>query len=189
MKTIKITFLALALSGYAATAQDTKTDKHTLEIKIPEVAILDIESTGESNAISLAATAPIEAGNALDFSKALNTDLWINYSSIVGKKSDPTREVTVQVTSGTIPSGIEILVAAAKDAGQGEGKVGSPVDELILSTAPQKIITEVGSAYTGNGPKRGHNLTYKLQQKKDAYGEIDFDQSGSLTVVYTLSDK
>ena len=185
---LKITFLALALGAYTANAQDTKTDKHTIDIKIPEVAILDLETTGKSSAITLEGTAPTEAGNALDFSKVSNSELWINYSSIIGKKTEPSREVTVQITTGDVPTGLEILVEAAKDAGKGEGTVGTPAGQLTLSTAAQSIVTGVGSAYTGNGASAGHNLTYKMQLAKGKYGDIDFDQSGSITVTYTLSD-
>lgn len=184
----KLTILALAFGGFSAVAQDTKTDKHTLDIKIPEVAILDLETTGKSGAIAMEGKAPTEAGNALDFSKAINSELWINYSSIIGKKTEPSREVTVQITDGDVPSGLEILVEAAKDAGKGEGTVGTPAGQLTLTTAAQKIVTGVGSAYTGNGANAGHNLTYKLQLATGKYGDIDFDQSGSITVTYTLSD-
>jgi hypothetical protein len=188
MKTIKITFLALALSGYAATAQDTKTDKHTLDIKIPEVAILDIESTGKSSAILLEAKAPTEAGKALDFSKSVNADLWLNYSSIIGSKTEKERVVTVQVTDGTLPSGLLVTVEAGKDNGGGEGRVGAPVGLVKLNGEAQQIITGVGSAYTGNGARKGHRLTYKLSAIEGEYEKIDFDQSGTVTVTYTLSD-
>jgi hypothetical protein len=184
----KFTILALAFGGFSAVAQDTKSDKHTLDIKIPEVAILDLETTGKSGVIAMEGQAPTEAGNALDFSKAVNSELWINYSSIIGKKTEPSREVTVQITDGTVPSGLEILVEAAKDANKGEGNVGTPAGQLTLSTAAQSIITGVGSAYTGNGANAGHNLTYKLQLATGKYGDIDFDQSGSITVTYTLTD-
>lgn len=186
---LKFTILALAFGGFSAVAQDTKTDKHTLDIKIPEVAILDLETKGSSSAITLEGVAPTEAGNALDFSKAFNSDLWINYSSIIGKTSDPSREVTVQITDGVVPSGLEISVEAGKDAGKGEGTVGTPVGKLTLSGAAQSIVTGVGSAYTGNGANAGHNLTYKMQLVAGKYGALDFDQSGSITVTYTLSDK
>lgn len=185
---IKVTILALAFGAFSATAQDKNTDKHTIDIKIPEVAILDLETTGQSGVIALEGTAPTEAGNALDFSKATNSELWINYSSIIGKRSEPTREVTVQITTGDVPSGLEILVEAAKDAGKGEGTVGTPAGQLKLSTSAQKIITGVGSVYTGNGANAGHNLTYKMQLATGKYGDIDFDQTGSITVTYTLSD-
>ena len=185
---LKLSAFVLAMNGFAAIAQDTNVDKHTIDIKIPEVAILDLETTGSSSAISLSADAPKEAGMALDFSNAVNTEIWINYSSIIGSKTEPSREVSVQITSGDVPKGMEIFVEAAKDAGLGARKVGSPAGQVSLSTSAQKIITGVGSAYTGDGAKSGHNLTYQLKAASGAYGDIDFDQSGSITVTYTLSD-
>jgi hypothetical protein len=188
IKSFKLSILALTFGTFSAAAQDKNNDKHTIDIKIPEVAILDLETTGKSGVIALEGTAPLEAGNALDFSKAINSELWINYSSIIGKKTEPTREVTVQITDGNVPSGLEISVEAAKDAGKGEGTVGTPAGALTLSTSAQKIITGVGSVYTGNGANAGHNLTYKMKLATGKYGDIDFDQTGSITVTYTLSD-
>ena len=186
---LKFTLLAVAFGGFTAVAQDSKTDKHTIDFKIPEVAILDLESSSKSSSIGLSAEAPNEAGNPLDLSKAKNADLWLNYSSIVGKKSDPSRDVSVQITTGDVPSGMEILLDAATDAGQGEGVVGTPTGQISLSTSAQTIISGVGSVYTGDGVKRGHNLTYTLQLASGKYGDIDFDQTGQIVVTYTLSDK
>jgi hypothetical protein len=185
---LTITILASMLATAGAYAQDTNTDKHTVEIKIPEVAILDIESSVKSNAIALAPTAPNEAGNSLDFGKAINSDLWINYSSIIGSKSDPSRDVTVMVTEGGIPEGLELLLEAGKDAGKGEGRMGDPTGQISLSGSAQKIITGVGSAYTANGPNVGHNLTYRLKAKDGGYASLDFDQNNTVVITYTLSD-
>lgn len=185
----KLAALGLALSTTSVFAQDTNTDKHTIDIKIPEVALLDLETSGSSSALSLAGTAPTEAGNAIDFSKAQNSDLWINYSSIIGSKTEPSREVTVAITSGSVPDGLNLTVEAKADANKGAGKVGTPsASALTLSGTAQKIVTGVGSAYTGNGANAGHNLIYKLALDSGSYEKLDFDQSQSVTVTYTLTD-
>ncbi|MBK8500964.1 MAG: hypothetical protein IPL46_01500 [Saprospiraceae bacterium] len=57
----------------------------------------DIRFTGEG---------PREAGMAVDFSNQTNADLWINYSSITNKKTEPSRDITVQITSGKVPAGM-----------------------------------------------------------------------------------
>ena len=169
-------------------AQDTEQDSHSLTIGIPEVALLDIESV-TSNSISLNATAPTEAGEKVVFNQS-NSDLWLNYSSIVGKNSS--RDITVQITDGDVPSGIDLTVVAASYEGDGEGTMGE-VDSESITLDDKKastIIKGIGSAYTGNGAKQGHNLTYKIAQNddKDAYSELNFEESTTLTITYTLSD-
>ena len=169
-------------------AQDTNEDSHTIAIGIPQVALLDIEST-TGTTISLTATAPTEAGEKVVFNQT-NSDLWINYSSIVGSES--TRAVSVQITGGAVPDGLALSVVAAEDVNQGEGTTGTASAEIVLSNenAPN-IITGVGSAYTGNGANKGHNLTYKIAQDNeddDAYSKLRFDQSPTITITYTLSD-
>jgi len=81
---------------------------------------------------------------------------------------------------------------AAKDAGQGDGTMGKANNTaIVLSTSSaQNIIDGVGSAYTGNGANKGHNLTYSLTQKaaSGSYADLDFNQSQTVSITYTLSD-
>ncbi len=191
MKLKNLLFAALIVfTAKASFAQDTNTDTHTVTIGIPEVALLDLESA-TGTAITLNGTAPSEAGEAMVFN-AKNSDIWINYSSIVGSKSDPSRNVTVQITDGQVPDGLVLSVVAAQDAGKGDGTMGkAEKDAIALSTKKaDKIIDGVGSAYTGNGANKGHNLTYTLtlDSSKGSYAKVDFDQAQTLSITYTLSD-
>lgn len=186
---LKLTFSILLTSvGFLTFAQDSKIASHTVQIVIPEVALLDLETSGSSS-ITVTAVSPTEAGNPLDFTTATNSNLWINYSSIVGSSSDPSRTVSANITTGTIPGGVDLKVVAASDAGQGSGTVGTTASALTLSSSAQTLISGIGSAYTGNGTSKGHNLTYTLAAKSGDYANIDFDDSpASVTVTYTLSD-
>jgi hypothetical protein len=191
MKLKNLLFAALIVfTAKASFAQDTNEDTHTVTIGIPEVALLDLESA-TGTAITLNGTAPSEAGEAMVFN-AKNSDIWINYSSIVGSKSDPSRNVTVQITDGEVPDGLVLSVVASQDAGKGDGTMGvAEKDAIILSTSKaDKIIDGVGSAYTGNGANKGHNLTYSLtlDSSKGSYAKVDFDQAQTLSITYTLSD-
>jgi len=158
---------------------------HTVEIEIPEVALLDIEGGN----ITLKGTAPTEAGNKVEFNQT-NNALWINYSSIIRNKGS--RKVTVAITDGEVPEGLELSVQAAAYSGNGEGTTGSVKDKAIKlkGRKAKTIITAIGSAYTGNGVNNGHNLTYKIAQsnKKDSYSKLRSDQSQTLTITYTLID-
>lgn len=184
---LKTIVAGLTICSVSAMAQDTNKDKHNIDIKIPEVALLDIEAKS-STTLTFEGKAPTEAGLAIEFGTDANKDLWLNYSSIVGSKTEKSRDVTVQITSGTVPNGLSIEVAAEKDAGGGAGTVGTPAGTLTLSSAAQKIITGVGSCYTGDGTTKGHNLSYLVKLDNSKYGDLDFDQSGSVEVTYTLTD-
>jgi hypothetical protein len=190
MKIQKLIFAAVLVvtTSTSMFAQDTEKDTHTLTIEIPEVALLDIESNN-SNAITLNATVPTEAGEKVEFNQT-NSDLWLNYSSIVGKNSS--RQVTVQITDGDVPSGIDLTVVAKKYEGNGEGTIGEVVEKAIIlnDKKANDIINGIGSAYTGNGATNGHNLTYKIAQSddKDAYANLNFEESTTLTITYTLTD-
>jgi hypothetical protein len=171
-------------------AQDDNDDVHNVIIQLPEVALLDLEAAAGTS-ITLAPKAPNEAGQALDFSGETNSDIWINYSSIVGSKKEPSRDIMVQITAGSVPEGLQLTVAAGEDAGMGDGKMGKPLAPVVLSKISQKIITGVGSSYTGNGVAKGHQLTYSLalDEKKGSYEKLDFDNSNTLAITYTLTDQ
>lgn len=159
-------------------------------VRIPEVALLDLEGKrGED--IRFTAEGPREAGMAVDFSNQTNNDLWINYSSITSKETEPTRDITVQITSGSVPSGMILEVTAGRDAGRGGGQVGTPTGTIQVNHTAQSIISGVGSAYTGHGVSKGHQLSYRLSlsTEKGSYSQLDLDQSNTVAIMYTLTDQ
>ena len=191
-KTFQFTLALIVLMGVTTQtlfAQDTNVDAHDITISIPEVAILDIEPSA-STAITLAPVAPTEAGDAIDFSTATNNALWLNYSSIIGSVTEPTRKVTVAITSGTVPGGMLLKLLAAADAGNGDGTVGAAAGQLTLSGTAQDLLTGIGSCYTNTPENNGHQLTYSLELDAavGSYANLDFDDATTLTITYTLSD-
>lgn len=188
--------LLLTFTSSMLVAQDGKIASHTVDISVPNVAILDIEPA--NNSITLGAAAPTEAGDAFDFStNASDNTLWINYSSTVGSITNPlnneeliaqTRRVTVQVI-GVVPPGMILKVQASEDAGNGNGAVGTPVaDALTLSLLPQDLITNIGTCYTGTPEQNGHNLTYTLESDENNFSALNLASNTTLTVSYTLTD-
>lgn len=191
MKNLKIkltmSLVAIAISA-TLSAQDTKTDNHTVTISIPEVALVDIEPSGNKN-ITLGFTAPIEAGESI-IPSASNTTLWLNYSSIKSVAA-PTRNVSVKLD--TVIPGIDIHVTAAGPTGAGAGLLGTPSAQLTLSAIDQPIVLGIGSAYTGNGTSNGHNLTYALAAGSTpggvaAYADLQATATVTAKVTYTISD-
>ncbi|MBN1821848.1 MAG: hypothetical protein JXR31_14735 [Prolixibacteraceae bacterium] len=189
----KITRLILSiciltyLGGSKAYAQANKSESHNISIEIPEVALLDLE-TNSSSSISLSPVSPNEAGNSLDFSNAFNSQIWVNYSSIVGS-SIPDRKVSAFV-EGAIPDGVKLSVSASSYSGNGGGKLGTPVGKVFLSEQIQDVITNIGSCYTGDGVNNGHLLTYslELENEESGYASLNFDNSTTISITYTLSD-
>jgi len=187
----KIFFAAvIVLSANAAFAQDTNEASHYVTINIPEIALLDLEVASGTTTITLAGTAPDEAGLPMTFEDetAKNTTIWMNYSSIIS--GELLRNITVAITNGDIPSGLKLTVLASAAAG-GAGTLGAASDELTLSDAEQSIVLGIGSAYTEDGAAKGRNLTYQLGYATDAatdYADLDFSNSGDLTITYTLSE-
>lgn len=77
-------------------------------------------------------------------------------------------------------------------SGNGDGYLGSPQNNsnngIKLGSDNKKIIEDIKTCYTGNGAGNGHQLVYSLQLKNNKYEDIDFDESATLAVLYTISD-
>lgn len=188
MKSLHFSFLfvfALFLSVQMSAQVDNNVATHTLIISIPEVALLDIEG---GTSVTLTAVAPTEAGNPLNLLGTTNNTLYLNYSSIIGAAPDNVRKVSVAVTNGTLPSGIDLKVTASAATGDGAGTKGSPGSQMTLSNTAQDLITGIGSCYTGDGSGKGHQLTYVLTENSANYANLNFSTTHSLTITYTLSD-
>lgn len=188
----KLFFAAvIVLTANASFAQsDSKVAFHLVTITIPEVALLDLEAA--STAITLAGTAPTEAGDPMTFgAAATNSTIWMNYSSIV--KGALLRNVSVAITNGTVPTGLKLTVLASEAATNGAGTKGTALATAhTLTSTSTSIVSGIGSTYTGNGASKGRNLTYQLGYATNAatdYANLKFvDTAAPLTITYTLSD-
>lgn len=178
-----VSILGLSIGAYA---QDSKTDNHTITVNIPEVALLDIETAGTRN-FTIDFEAPTEAGLALK-TMSNNTDLWLNWSSIVtdGAGTDPSRAIKVKMNA-TI-TGLDIKVQPGSITSDGEGTKGTIVGSaLTLSTTDQDLVTAIGSCYTGSGSSKGSNLTYSFAPTSGGYADLKKTNT-TLTITYTLTD-
>ncbi len=177
--------LVFGLSAYSVIAQDVVSGQHNVAINVPEIAILDIESTDAPN-ISFALDASgVEAGDQFIIDEE-NSDLWINYTSLV---IGPSNEKNITIT-GEVPGvvGLVISVVASPHTGSGGGDFGTPTSVVVPSTTPTNIITGIGSAYTGDGNTNGHNLTYYLDFNGNFEDLNSNDATSTISMTYTITD-
>lgn len=189
MKRFIIYFLLAFLINASVWAQDGSNDQQTVQIVIPEVAIIDLEAVSGTS-ITLSVDAPTEAGAPVSFANAVDSSVWLNYSSIIGSHTEATRAISARISSGSVPSGMKLVVVASNDAGNGDGKLGSSSGEVTLSSINQTVVSGIGSCYTGTGASNGRRLKYqlKLNEAGGSYASIDFDESTTLTITYTISN-
>lgn len=171
-------------TAFTASAQDNNTDNHQITVSVPNVALLDLETSGTRNfTASFVQPTPLEAGQKLS-APADNSDLWLNYSSVLPNSGVTSRKVNVKV-SALIP-GVTLQVVA-RASSTGFGTLGRPTSTVTLSTADQPIIEGIGSAYTETGAAKGHNLVYSFQAQDADYANLRANNT-TVTVTYTLSD-
>jgi len=182
-----LAFLTLFICVYA---QDATEANNNVSIDIPEVAIMDVESEG-SPSISLVVQAPSEAGNMIDLTAAVDSSLWLNYSSVRSQAVESSRAIYAKVISGSVPSGLRLRVKPQPYSGSGDGNLGLPsngINGRILVATDRKIIRNIKTCYTGDGAGNGHRLIYSLEFKNNKYNKLDFDESNTVTVLYTITD-
>jgi hypothetical protein len=179
--------LVLFLLVFGNLSAQENHSSHQINLTIPEVALINVYS---NSATSLGNNTVVEAGKPLNIEDTDNS-VWINYSSIVGSQTNPSRDISIRISEGTIPQGVKLYVKVAKDMGAGAGTMGKPIEiAQELTVNPLTIITGIGSAYTGTGANKGNNVEYtlKLSDEPNAYAKLDFDQSSTLVINYTLTD-
>lgn len=184
----KIAFAFLAVLGLnTAMAQENNDDTHDLTIVIPEVALLDIESSTSKN-FTMEFTAPTEAGLPI-VQPTINSSIWLNVSSIVlpSETRIVTAKLSQNLTNGAILSVFNMMFPM--------GSVGNPGFGMMipqpngLSTADSPIISNVTSGYTGDGVGSGFQLFYTAAVSPSPNGYSLLKASNeTVTVTFTLSD-
>jgi hypothetical protein len=168
--------IALCLCQWVAFCQTTINTN--VGVSLPSIALLDIENSGS---INLGFSAPTEAGSSL-INNSSNNSAWLNFTSALGIGAS--RNVSVQITSGN-GSGYEIVLQPQAYSGAGAGQLGNRNLSVNLSNMPQKVIDNIGGAFTGNGLGNGYNLRYSLAITN--YGALRKENT-TFIITYTLTD-
>lgn len=168
--------IALSLCQWVAFCQTTATAN--VGLNLPSIAMLDIENSGS---INLSFTSPSEAGSPL-INNSTNNSAWLNFTSALG--IGKSRSVSVQIASGS-NSGYEIILQPQAYSGGGAGQLGNRIPSINLSNTPQKVVNNIGGAFTGSGLGSGYNLKYSLAITN--YGALRKENT-TFTIIYTLTD-
>ena len=159
-------------------------DQHDVMFTIPEIVLLDIEPNNTS--ITLTLDQPTDAGAPVTTStNGTNNTKWLNYSSCISPSTTP-RTISVQITNGTIPDGLNLTLQASNVSGIGQGVLGTPSGLITPSNTPQILISGIGGAFTGTGSNNGHQLTYSLSI--DNYNLLDANNSATIEITYTITE-
>ena len=119
------------------------------------------------NSISLSRRSPLNLELTPTYyagsTKQIITDesQWLNYTTLA-HPSDPSFSITVEISSGIIPEGLELQVEASSYIGMSKGKPGSPSRKIVLSHRPRVLISNIGTCYTGSGRNEGHQLIFSF---------------------------
>ena len=151
----------------------------SVSLTLPSVAMLSIQPN--SSSLSLTFANPSTAGESLGSSTS-DYSKWLNFTSAV---NGGTRRITAQITSGSLPNGVNLKVVTGNFSGGGGGSTGSGGTTNYLSGAASVLVNNIGGAYSGVGSGNGYNLGFSLEI-------TDFSAlrstSNSVQITYTLID-
>ena len=160
-----------------------QTTTNGLSLGMPELNLLNSASAS----ISLELTTAV-AGEMVQSSKS-DATARVKISSIIAQGQ--TRTLSAQVTTGAIPGGTTLKLAAQTPNsafGGTKGTFGS--DATLSTTSATSIVTGIGSCYSGTEADDGYvlNYTWGLDNPGTSYGDIRAAPGGAaITVTLTLS--
>lgn len=177
---IAISFLFLFTLPYCVHAQENNSVRNSINMSIPSLSLISFNE-GEQNITQQ--TEVKGDGQVSQIISSPGEETWINYASIV--EEGFTNEITIQISSGYIPPGIQVKVLPGDYTGNGKGEVGTAAELIVLSQKPRAIIENIGSCYTGKGVNNGHKLSY-IWETTDNNKNIEDYENYSITVTYTI---
>lgn len=179
---VLIFFILISFANYSLASD--KEAEHKASVVIPDVALLSLKSEGSSN-VEFQSTTSASAGEKIALQSNQESNIWLNYSSIV--TNNQKRKITATVV-GDIPNGISIKLKAGENSGAGIGELGLSNGSIVLSKSPVDIISGIGSCYTGVGVQNGHLLSYDLEIDENSFYGTSENRETSVSVIYTLTD-
>lgn len=182
MKLINRILLAILVVSVSTAFADSNSDNHQISIVIPTIALLDIESAGSNNIISITLDTPTEAGDAL--ADKTDNSLWLNVTSIIA--SGGGRDILVKINAPIVGLDLKVITPGYSGLGYGSWGIAAPT-EVTLTASDQILVSGIKSGYTVNGYENGYRLIYTVSPKGDnTFGALVADTE-LITVTYTLT--
>lgn len=164
-------------------AQNDNKAQTPIQLTIPPSASISLSGSNLRLSINKN-NGTVQTINPSDFAT-----VWINYSSVVEFGSS--NIIRASIVSNEVPAELVIKLKIGPDVGSGFGKAGTPMNTITLSTYPQPIISNIGTCYTGQGPNKGHSLTYSWELRPE-YGTDFLTEEDikdlEIGVIYTISN-
>lgn len=164
--------------GWSVSAQENNVVETPVKVSIPSVSLVGFAGSDMHLTYTGKGAEQVITPSRLDTT-------WLNYSSIVDGKT--TNSISANINSGNLPAEVVVKLNVGDDVGAGAGTMGKSTGQIELSEYPQAVITDIGSCYTGQGPKKGHSLTYSWEWPS-TYG-VDHSSVNNIeiSVIYTLT--
>ena len=171
---LNIISVVLVLSASLFALEDTATQRLTLQVS--DICLVNV--TGSPSTLSVSAS---ELGGE-DPALSIDDTTFVQYTSIATQGKS--RLLTARwEDSSSAPSGCSLKLRATPDLGPQQGHSSG---DIILSSSPQSILSEIGSCVTGTGVSQGARLRYSLVI--DDISLLQAGESKSVTIILTLTD-
>ena len=164
-------------------AQTVNFQEIEISVTLPEISLINIKP--DNATIILSAIKHDIAGEKIDFISNDNNSLWLNYTTSIAHER-PFKNISAQIVSGKVPDGLALKLKISDYFGSGKGQFGIPISTIYLEIFPKIIMTDIGGCYTREGINNGHKLQYVLEVTD--YKLLNSENSGTLTILYTLND-
>ena len=168
-------------NAVAPNGNDKKNDSHQISINIPKFSMLKIASSNDN--VEFEGVVPENAGDKITFKQKSNSELFLNYSSIVGNG----KTNTISAKASGLPAGLTVKVKVDPEAQNSKkGKTGRGLSKT-LDASGVDVVEGIGSCFTGFGQGKGHKIAYEVEANEKAYDEI-VAQDANITVTYTITE-
>jgi hypothetical protein len=125
------------------------------------------------------------AGESVETSKSDSTARLL-ISSVI---TSSTRTLSAQISSGTVPTGTVLKLAAQQPNANLVGVSGTIQPAVILDNTNKTIVSAISTCYSGTGASDGFPLkfTFALDSNPASYANLRATTNTSITVKLTLS--
>jgi len=180
-----IFFLVLACFQAKAQTEDpvnpaNNTASATLILGVTEVSLLKANESVINLQLNQRA-----AGMSIETSKSDSTARLL-ISSVIS--TDNRRQLTAQVTSGTVPAGTQLQLVALPPNANFVGEYGTLASPVPLGAVGLPIVTNIATCYSGTDPSDGYPLKFIYALDSEAsYGSIRAKPGEQVVVTFTLT--